>query len=327
MDEDLEKELGLLLDDNDDAEGDPDPEALLDEYLAMTKAKEPANPPAKVSSSRPVASSSRQTRREEEEESEPDRPLAQTTQPSRPRKPPLLTADTIKASARGKNNSNHASLPPKPQPAPPPSQPPARAPAKSAKPAGTKRERPPAQEDLPKPSPPKRQKAAASQAKKVPPPKPKEDFVLELPGSNSMPNLLPAPISAQPPAPIPAPALEPQLSATLDSDEEDWDDVMVPVPVPDTTAALPPPTLGRMIEFEEIEELEPVTIPTYLEEPSDPVFEEEDFVDALEADLQKELFNMEEEADPVPTDPPLGEDDNMWGESDDYSSSEDSEDD
>ncbi|KAK7696599.1 hypothetical protein QCA50_001257 [Cerrena zonata] len=326
----LEDELEMLLGDKD-ADGEPDPEALLDDLIRATnhKGKETAKSQGKYApASKSSAQDTRHTRREDEEESEAEKPLALTTSAKlpQPRKPPLLTAQSMKASTSGKNTPAHASLPPKPQASAPLAPPPTRAPAKSAKATGTKRERPPpAQEDLPKPTPPKRQKAAAAPPKKPPPPK--ENFVLELPGSTTMPVLPPALMSAPVPAPAPAPEPQPILATLDDSEEEEWDDVMEPVSIPLAEPTRSPP--ARVIVLEEIDPTTS-TPPRQFEEPSDPIGEEDDFAAALEKDLQEQLFDddMEEEAPPVESQP-IGDDDLFGddGDEDDYSSSEDSDDD
>lgn len=322
----------MLLGDND-AEGEPDPEALLD---AMQAAKTKSKSPTKSTSNKFAPPDNRHVRREEEEDSEPERPLVQTASAHlpQPRKPPLLTAQAMKASVSGKNTNKLASLPPKPQPTATTS----KAPAKPTKSAGVKRERPSnTQDDLPKASPPKRTKTVTKAA----PPKqpPKEDFVLELPtsGGSSAPFLPPAPVQpsrSQPPPHIPEPEPEPQpvFAATLDdSDEEEWDDVMVPVPAAPVEPPRSPP--ARVIVLEEIDPA--TTPPTRLEERSEQTMEEdEDDFDALDRDLQEQLFEdmdmgMGGEEDPTPgmDSQPLNEDDNIWGDDDDDSSSDDSDDD
>lgn len=309
----------MLLGDND-AEGEPDPEALLDELQRASKAK--GKHPEGVQDN---------YSRYEEEESEPEKPLAQTTvvQPPQPRKPPLMTAKSLKASTSGKNTPSHAFLPPKPPAAALQPHPPLRNPAKPAKSSGTKRERPPNQDNLPKPTPPKRQKAAPAPAPKKPPPPPKEDFVLELPGSTSIPVLPPAPVPVK--HTITSSISEPQpiLAPMDDSDEEEWDDVMVPVPVPPVERPQSPP--ARVIVLEEIDPTTTTPATAPYEDPSDLIMDEDDdFAAALEKDLQEQLFDddMEEVVPAEHADSqPLGEEDNLFDDPDDYSSSDDSDDD
>ncbi|CAL1702104.1 unnamed protein product [Somion occarium] len=357
--DDLEAELNMLLE--EDADGEPEDETtsflVSSANAGTTKGKAPArnlNKPS-TKASKPSRNTARNVSQmeQEEEDSEVDRPLAQSvsrrvpsTTKAAPTKPqPVKAPSPVKPPSRV-ISPPHPSLPPKPQVSPVVSK---QTPAKinSTSVSSRKRDRPATQDDesMPKPSPPKRTKLPPpkSSTTKKPPPKEEEAFVLELPGTSSMPGL--PPILSQPAVPV----SEPPVEAQDDSEEEEWDDVIAPITNagPSVPVVAPPP---RNIQMEEI-----VPTASRTEDPYSQVVtlsEDEDVgMDDFEKSLHEELDNLDniEEEDfltaamtasapesqggrPMSLNELAaagagGEADNIWGDDDDYSSSDDSDDD
>ncbi|KAI0771518.1 hypothetical protein BD413DRAFT_549163 [Trametes elegans] len=276
----------------------------------------------------------------------PHAPSPQQTPYPPPRAaPPSLPSKPGAAIASSKAPSAAAPPKPKPRPIPPP--------PSSSNPKGpNKRELPIDAEDKPEPrrvvQPPPLKKA------KVVPEKKKEPVALALPGTGSSGLALPSASSASPlppalslptpssivslpSAPLPAPAA-PVVSVTAitDSDEEDWDEVQ-PTPFAPPPATLPP----RQIVMEEIEP-----------SPSSPPAHAMDEAEVVDIDMAAFAEELQEQLeDPEAAEAEADEDDFLagamspvaerqpvslsqfagggadFGDEDDYSSSDESDDD
>ncbi|RPD62013.1 hypothetical protein L226DRAFT_535387 [Lentinus tigrinus ALCF2SS1-7] len=294
----------------------------------------------------------------------PSRPSVPARQPkAKQTAPPRLSSPKASAPApapspkpapapRPVGRSVHG-LPAKPSPTTAPAKSKTKPPASPIPPTPAetkpKRERPDEETlEIRRPGPPKKPKLA--QAKKEAPPK--QPVSLSFPDSSSavsLPSTLAAsavPTAAQLPVPAPQPITT--TAAVSDSEEEEWDEV--PSTIAPVQPAVPPPVSAPVIEMEEIEFSLPASAPPPAPVPApqadEPEGEEID-MDAFEEMLNDQLGGNPAEAEQE------GEDEDDWlagavspvaerqplslnqfagggvdfGDDDEYSSSDDSDDD
>lgn len=356
----LERDLGGL---DEDAEGEPD-----DEFDTLAIERPPPPPPKKATiptqqkkaKQKSTAAAQKVSTlkaaakaKDDGDESEGQIPLAQVVQ--RPKAKPLAKGAQPKPKAPKQPVS--ITLPSKPRPTqtkPIPASG-ASAPLKSTPKAtaGTKRAHP--EEETFQISLPPQPTRVAKRPRPSPPPVPQPPKPvslalpsggdgISLPGapSSSFPTL-PASINPMPTTQTLATVPQPAVPATLDSDDEDWDDALPPSP-PDT--GIPSHVPGRIVMEEIVPEPsrhfeEPVPLPMTLddlevdgEEIDEGLFEME-LNQHLEEESDSDMlaYSMENTVmgDSVPISLSRaaggGEADPIWGEYDDTSSSDDSDDD
>ncbi|CCM05662.1 uncharacterized protein FIBRA_07892 [Fibroporia radiculosa] len=356
VDLDLEAEL---LEGLEDALGSPDDEAPLASQVPVpskTKVKAPVRPKFVKTdkAKKELSQADKASLRKEEEESEgeiiePLRPPS--TLPERPSEPSSVPKAKPKLTKR-------------PRPEAPLSQPqsvmatprqthvpvPVTSPAlPKVKPAtGTpsnKRAHPPSvEEEVLEFSQPTR---PAKRSRPSPPPvlqKEKDSFDLALPSSSSKMSSLPTePVALSLPGPstaISLPSAQPVHTTSLDSDEEEWDEIPAPV-VPPAPRVVEPPPLTRTIMMEEID---PAAEAADEDDEDEDMEEMEIDMNAFEAEMNQQLGGAQEvEVEPVEDEPddflagaispvadrPSGGGASAidWGDDEDFSSSDESDED